>query len=87
MVTTRFDLLEQNCYICIYVRQLWFTICKTGTVKQDRILGTGTFTGYTNLNPPPQSIAFSDGFIFVDLTEISEEEVSQVKPLHAITWR
>jgi hypothetical protein len=46
--------------------------------------------GYMNQNrppSPPKSVAFSDGFIYVDLTEISEEEVSQVKPLHAITWR
>jgi len=60
MVTTCFGLLEQSCYICIHVRQLWFTICKSGTVKQERlfgnwylhglhdseILGTGTFMGY-----------------------------------------
>jgi len=36
---------------------------------------------------PPKSVLFSDGFIFVDLKEISEGKVSHVKPLHVITWR
>jgi hypothetical protein len=54
--------------------------------QHHKILGTGTFKGYMNQNLP-KSVPFSDGFILVDLTEISEEEFSQVKPLHVITWR
>jgi len=65
-VTTSFDLVEQNCYICIHIRQLWFTICRRGTVKYDRILRTGTFMGYINQKPPQQLVPFSDGFILVD---------------------
>jgi hypothetical protein len=53
---------KKNCYICIHVRELWFTISRRGTPKQDRILGTGTFMGYMNQNPPPQISSLQQWF-------------------------
>jgi len=86
MVTTSFDLLEQNCYICIHVRQLWFTICRRVTVKHHRILRTCTFGGYMNQKPPTIS-AIPRWFHLSELSGNLRREVSQVKPLHVLTWR